>query len=532
MADDKIILSVEIDGIDKEIKSLKDLKDARRQLQTEFINGNEDAAKSIGVLDKKLEDLTKSTNTFKSSGVENLNSSFGVLKDGFEHFDVEKIKAGFKGLGAAMAAIPILLIVQGITYLVENFDNLSKGSGILAKSLRFVGDILGGLKDLALEFTDAIGLTNTALDKQGEEIKKNADIAKEALSAQTAEYDRQIAVSKAAGQNTLAFEKAKQQAIVDTNLRIAQQIEALVRAGGEFDNEQKKLLSASLENIKSAKVQERVVVLNDQKQKQDDYKKHLDELKKIDEESKKNIDDAVKSVEDARIDKAIKENEDLQKRSDDRKAQAQKDADEQLKLEDEASSSLFKINKDRIEKTNDLEKNSQTAKIQITEQGFQAAQALSDAFFQNQISAAGGNQGKLTDLAKHQFQINKALQIAQATITGTQAALNAYTSTLAIPVVGPELAPIAAGVAGIIAAANIAKIAAQQFNPGTSSAPSAGSSFGSIGSAPSAPPPPQAPSAQNTPFTSLQPATRAYVVETDITNSQASIDKIQRQSKF
>ena len=43
----------------------------------------------------------------------------------------------------AMAAVGIGLIVQLVQYLIENFDELSKGSNGVAKALRFVGDIIG-----------------------------------------------------------------------------------------------------------------------------------------------------------------------------------------------------------------------------------------------------------------------------------------------------------------------------------------------------------------------------------------------------
>ena len=53
----------------------------------------------------------------------------------------------------------------------------------------------------------------------------------------------------------------------------------------------------------------------------------------------------------------------------------------------------------------------------------------------------------------------KAIALAQATISGFQGVQAAFSSTAAIPVVGPALAPIAAASAGVVAAKNIQKIA-------------------------------------------------------------------------
>ena len=142
-----VAFSIKIDGVEREINSLKDLKQAKKDATDAFLRGDKDAAKAIADLKDKTEDLTDATQTLKGSGVEKLNGSFAQLSDGFKNFDTEKIKTGFKGIGSAMAAIPILLIVEGFKYLIENFDSLSQGNGILAKTLRVVGESLNGVKE-------------------------------------------------------------------------------------------------------------------------------------------------------------------------------------------------------------------------------------------------------------------------------------------------------------------------------------------------------------------------------------------------
>src|SRR5574343_324678 len=259
-----IALKVDIGGSERAINSLKDLKAARKDLQNEMLSGNTAAAKSLAQLEDKFEDLKDSTRAVKGDGIEPLRNSFSLFKDGITNFDMGKIGTAFKGLGAAMKAVPIFLLVEGITYLITNFKELSEGTGILAKVLKPIGEIIGWITDGLYALTDAIGLTNTALDEMGENTVKNAEASKEALSQQNAEYDRQIKVAKAAGESNVELEKAKQQAIIDTNVQIVKQIEAFVRAGGVLDEEKKKLLTASLEAIKNAKVEEQVIELNHQ----------------------------------------------------------------------------------------------------------------------------------------------------------------------------------------------------------------------------------------------------------------------------
>ena len=231
----KIVVEVEATGTGKVTQSLADLKKELKAAQSAALNGDGVAAKRVAELRDKMDDLKDSVKTLQGSGVEKAQSSFRLLGEGFKNFDFDKIKTGFSGIGSALKAIPIFLIAEGISYLIENWKELSEGTGVLAKVLQGVTWVFTKLKEEIYALTDAIGLTNTALEKQGEAIKSNAEKATEALQAQNNEYDRQIRVAKASGESTVELEKAKQKAIIDTNLAVARQIEAFVRAGGEFD---------------------------------------------------------------------------------------------------------------------------------------------------------------------------------------------------------------------------------------------------------------------------------------------------------
>lgn len=529
MADEIIPLKVVVDGVEKEIKSLKDLKQARKDLTNEYIQGDEKAAASLAKLQDKLEDLQDAAKSVKGSGIESASSSFALLGDSVKNLDFDKFKTSLKGLKSALASTGILLLVQGVMYLIENFDELSKGSGLLAKALRVVGDILGGIKDAFLSVTDAIGLTNTALDEQGEAIAKNAEKFKEALAAQTAAYDRQIMVAKAAGENTVALEKAKQQAIIDTNVLIAKQIEAFVRAGGELDDEKRKLLSASLEAIKNAKAQERVIELNDYKQKQDNYKKHLDELAKIKSERDKraaaDFADALKAEDEYQQEfgRAVdeREKERLTQANEGRKLIAEQEKAARDQAVKEAQDSADKSKEEALANAQAIA----DGKVTIERGAFEAARGLSDLFFSSQLKGAEGNSKRQLEIQKKQFNVNKAFQIAQATIDGFRAVT---TNIAAYP---QPFGAIAGVLAGVIAAVNIAKIAGTKFDGGSAS--SGGAIDVSVPNIPApprlepsgnAPPPPQGERA-------AAPLV-AQVVETQITSTVNNVEQIKRQSVF
>lgn len=110
-------------------------------------------------------------------------------------------------------------------------------------------------------------------------------------------------------------------------------------------------------------------------------------------------------------------------------------------------------------------KNAKAAKDQrvaLALNGLSTISSLVDAFA-----------GKSKEAQKKAFNVNKALGIAQATITTYQSAVAAYNSQLTIPSPdAPVRGAIAAGIAVAAGLANIAKIAATKFDGGTTPGPS------------------------------------------------------------
>ena len=458
---EKTVISIEVEGTGKAINSIKELKAELKAAQSAALNGDGKAAKRVAELKDKMDDLKDTTKSLQGSGVEKISSGFSLLGQGFKDMDLDKIKTGFKGLGSAMSAIPIFLIIEGISYLVQNFDELSKGSGFLATILRSVGDAVSWLID---GFTDLIGVTSEssrAIEDQGEAMVKANEKSQEALQGTTSEFDRQLAVAKAAGKSTIEIEQAKQQAIIDTNYQIAKGIEAQVRAGGEFTDDMKKQLSGSLEAIKNAKVKEYEITENDNKAKQEQYKKHLEAKKAADDKAKAELEkskaesdalfESLSKEQDAKLAAANKEKDDLEaqraKLRDEMKAQQlalDKQAVEQF-IADEAAKA--KAEKDRID-----------GGFALANQSLQATQALSDIFFTQKLSKAKKGSAEETAIAKKQFEVNKALQIANATMQGAQAVLAAYASGSAIPIIGAVAGPLYAVAAGLVAIKNIQTI--------------------------------------------------------------------------
>jgi hypothetical protein len=171
-------------------------------------------------------------------------------------------------------------------------------------------------------------------------------------------------------------------------------------------------------------------------------------------------------------------------------------------------------------------------------------------------------------LKKEQFEISKKLQITNAIIQGAQAVLAAYSSGVAVPIAGITLGPINAALAGAIAAAQLAVISNQQFTaaeggivpgygPGNIDSvpsllapgeavinsqsaqmfPNLISQINEAGGGKSLVPdlPPKSAS-QQTPNVFVQKEMnqpiKAFVVETDISDSQRRINRIKQSVEF
>ena len=162
----------------------------------------------------------------------------------------------------------------------------------------------------------------------------------------------------------------------------------------------------------------------------------------------------------------------------------------------------------------------QQAKFQIASQGIAAVSALSTAF----ASKDEAN-------AERQFKIQKALSLASATVSATEAVVNAYKSAKANPVFGaiPGYAGAQAAFAAAFGVAQVATIARTKFKaPAKVQTPSGGGGGG--GSAPT----------PTTPQLDLgflgggagQTGIRTYVVSSEVSNSQQANQRINDQASL
>lgn len=210
------------------------------------------------------------------------------------------------------------------------------------------------------------------------------------------------------------------------------------------------------------------------------------------------------------------------------------DADKQNEISDKRKADELKAEQDVAE-----------AKAAIQQQFFEQSQNILNAIGeinsiqkQKELRDAGDNKIKVAAIEKEYFERNKKLQIAQATISTAQSAIQAFNSLAAVPIVGPALGAAAAAAAVAAGAIQIAKIKATQFD--------AGGSVSSGGVAPisnSNIPTTNAPGGFNTDVSgqrvtnqtgegaNQQGQFRVYVLESDITATQDGVAGIKRKAK-
>lgn len=553
---EKTVISIEVEGTGKAINSIKELKAELKAAQSAALNGDGKAAKRVAELKDKMDDLTDSTKSLQGSGVERIGSGFNLLSQGFQDMDLDKIKTGFKGLGSAMSAIPIFLIIEGLKLLWDNFD--------------VVAEFAKKFFTIASDGERKINSLNYELEKQ-----------KETTAALSKEINRELELMEAQGESSdklLAKKKELihqqiQEAISTAKLNIAkvQEVnnndsitESIIRKNAEvlrtlgFDSkaaELEKTLAVqkyerNKDNIKSAKDsfelikdlqnKELVETVKVNKQSNEQYKKHLEEQNKIRQDNEKLISE--NTIAGAQIDK---DNRKLI--ADDISAEEA----EKLKLAKERDDAEYAA---LVKKIQD-EKDAAAQKLLIEKYLQEQKQSLRNADLNNAAAVIGLFKqltSKNKELQKVALVAENGIAIAKMIIanSASNVAVTAQGAALAVATGGASVAAAAALVirnnisTGIGVAASIAATAKALGALGGGDAGSAPTlSGGSGGGSPSIPtsngtPSIAAPTQNTTTFTGNannnfnQPPIKTYVVETDLRNSTNTIDKIKDQATF
>ena len=470
------------DGFKKLKNELKEAKNAQAQAAEAFGEGSKEyksAAQQVANLQDKLDDLKDSSVSLKGTGVERLNSSVGLLREGFQNFDIDKLKIGFNALGTAMKAIPIFLIIEGLRLLWENFDKVS-------------------------EFTKKFFNLQSDGEKQIIKLNKQLKEQEDATKALSGSIEREIKLLEAQGASTEKIIEAKKRLALEQLKELDLQGKlavAKIREIASNDDATESVykyaaaLARAQGNTQAAEIWERKYTEAKRERMSEEVKNANEINEKI-----KNIGNSIQveelKVEKAQSDARKKRKEDDKKKTDDLFAEALKEQEKEeeirtwrIKKEDDANKqeaanrdkvleeikalelkvmreeNQAKIDawneEDRLRKlAEDNYKKSEDAKAEALSKSLDAGKGLVDAFFANQLNQAKGNATRELAIKKKMFEVDKAFNVARAIQDG----IRSVQAALTIPPPGGQ---ILAGVNATIAAGNVAKILATKFDGGS-----------------------------------------------------------------
>ena len=473
-----------------------------------------------------------------------------------------------KSVGLASKAQKAFNLIVSLNPLALLVTTLVAIIGYFAVFTDAIDVAIQGLKDL----TDWIGITGFAEEKrakrQKEIAEKQAEYRKaeiEYLKAQgknTAELEKQIlrealAIAEREKQRNIAFGFKQGEIEADTKiLELKGQIAAIDKAEAERQkqyaadrlNATRQIQDAQVELLEEGskkeivenklkfdrlredtlkatnltrKEKQKLIDLYD-KQEMESHKKIVDnfiaELERQQTETQNRIDAFNNSFQDE-IEALAEEN--YQRFLTEQEREVLAVQDKYFRLETLAEGNAEALNEIEIAKMNelnDINLKYQKEEIEIEE----ATQEQKIAAVKNTLSTIANLAqlfaGESEREQKKAFKIQKAANIAQATIDTYASAVSSYNSLSGIPVVGPVLGGAAAAAAVTAGLLNIKSIAQQEFGGGVGDTPAVPSDVGGGGA-------PQfnvvGDSGVNQLAQLQQQPTQAYVVSGEVTTAQA-----------
>jgi hypothetical protein len=595
MADKTVKITFEIDGLQQSVTNIDDAKVALQQLETQA-KKTEDAAGGAADEFDKLGDASKQAGEAGEGAISVLDEATGGLASRFKNVigGVQKMgvalktsfKSGVQGASAlkkGIAATGIGLLVIALATIVAYWDDIiGLVSGVSSEQKKLNEEVDANVKSQQ-EALDAISAQENSLKLQGKTEAEIRDLkieqTNEVIQATILQLEQmektkeaQVAAAqrnKDIAQGVIRFLTLPITILLATVDQLTKAISLIPGvdigtnleegfsggiAGMIFDPEEvategQATIDETTAQLTKLKNQRDGFILQGQKADQDAAAKA-----KADKE-KAAADELAAAEKLAADKKAIKDKEDAEAAA--RLAKEIADAQIVKDMLQQADLDLIQSAYDRaqaeleIQRNQDIEKITQAgatadeiARInarydnqakKLEQENSDFKEALNEQDVDNALAAGSQVLGGIIDIVGEGSAIGKSAAIAQTAIDTYGSATAAYKSVVGIPVVGPALAPVAAGVAVAAGLMSMKKIVATK-TPGNKS----GGSVPNI-SVPTAPPvnpegalnaAAAADGAENQVTLGDQEGSggptvvRAYVVSSEVTNQQEADAKI------
>jgi hypothetical protein len=447
--------------------------------------------------------------------------AFGVESEAVEKalLQVQSAMAIQQGVQGIKESIPFLISLKntavtafaGMTtaskiFMTAGIGVLITGIGLLIANFDKIANVFTGEIERNARYTKALNQSAKAIKDNAKELEKRADDLQrnqdfelamaEAQGATTAELrkmkvaqaEERIELEKdsvARAENIYWLAKQRYQKLVNADAD-----EEIIKKAKENAVEAREILVKEKEDLQKAR-QDRKDIINQNKvdevkDKQDriqagkdaakeelatikDNQKSATELLK--EESQRQI-DAVEAKYAEQIKLAKKYGKDIKALEEARDKELKEITDKQVDLSRGGNEQVKIATISSIKTTKEFQEQQKAGLVgvqEVRERIYQREKELDDAKKKAQedaLMATASTLGQIADLFGEQTAAGKAAAIAEATISTFVSAQKAYTSTVGIPVVGPVLAPINAGLAIAAGIKNIKAITAVQTPDG------------------------------------------------------------------
>lgn len=296
--------------------TVKEVKNSMKELNSLALKFGEGSAEfekvtaAAGDLKDRIEDVNQAINAKKGTGFEKFGGELGILGDKLSNLDFKganesigriattikgvsfkDISEGVKGftgvlgnLGKAILANPIFLIAGIVIAVGAAFILLKDKVKILSEAFAFLSDIVGGVIDFFKDLTDELGLTAFAAEESAD---RQIAAAQKVRKSAEENYDAEIALRKAAGEETFKIEQEKQKVIQQSIDDELAGIQAKIEASGDYvdgqrtaTDEQKKQIAELEKARRDSALAQRVSEISEAKKTADDLKKIADEAQK------------------------------------------------------------------------------------------------------------------------------------------------------------------------------------------------------------------------------------------------------------
>lgn len=532
MADKTVKITFEIDGLQQSVTNIDDAKVALQQLETQA-KKTEDAAGGAADEFDKLGDASKQAGEAGEGAISVLDEATGGLASRFKNVigGVQKMgvalktsfKSGVQGASAlkkGIAATGIGLLVIALATIVAYWDDIiGLVSGVSSEQKKLNEEVDANVKSQQ-EALDAISAQENSLKLQGKTEAEIRDLkieqTNEVIQATILQLEQmektkeaQVAAAqrnKDIAQGVIRFLTLPITILLGTVDQLTKAISLIPGidigtnleegfsggiAGMIFDPEEvategQATIDETTAQLTKLKNQRDGFILQGQKADQDAAAKA-----KADKE-KAAADELAAAEKLAADKKAIKDKEDAEAAA--RLAKEIADAQIVKDMLQQADLDLIQSAYDRaqaeleIQRNQDIEKITQAgatadeiARInarydnqakKLEQENSDFKEALNEQDVDNALAAGSQVLGGIIDIVGEGSAIGKSAAIAQTAIDTYGSATAAYKSVVGIPVVGPALAPVAAGVAVAAGLMSMKKIVATK-TPGNKSGGSA-----------------------------------------------------------